>query len=266
MPRELIGLIPAAGRATRLGRLPCSKEIFPIGVETDSDGEPRPRPVIHGLLRGLASAGVERVVVVLREGKWDISARLGDGGEVGLDLAYLVVGATRNVPQTLERARAWTAGYDVALGFPDILLEPSDVWPRLAAFHRETAADVSLGLFPTEQSAKADMVELDDDGRIQQVVIKDPTCTLRWTWSIAIYSPAFGELLHAMAEASRAGRAAGAELYVGDVVRAAIGRGLAVRGLPFADGSFLDIGTPRDLQRAIEGASQGDARAASSEV
>ena len=35
--REIIGVIPAAGRATRLGPLPCSKELFPVGFQ-NTDG------------------------------------------------------------------------------------------------------------------------------------------------------------------------------------------------------------------------------------
>ena len=33
--KDVIGLIPAAGRATRLGHLPFSKELLPIGKRTD---------------------------------------------------------------------------------------------------------------------------------------------------------------------------------------------------------------------------------------
>ncbi|MEM8933013.1 MAG: dTDP-glucose pyrophosphorylase [Acidobacteriota bacterium] len=271
--RPLIGLIPAAGRARRLGELPCSKEIFPIGFEVGRDGEPKPRPVIHGLLRGMASAGVERALIVLRDGKWDIPACLGEGDAIGLDLAYLLVGSTGSVPETLDRAHTWIAGHDVALGFPDILLEPADVWPRLAEFHRRGGADVSLGLFPTDQVAKADMVDFDDDGRIRQIVIKDPRCTLRWTWSIAMFGPSFRDLLHAIVGGEEAMEArsgpegsSAVEPYVGDVVRAAVERGLDVRGLPFHEGRFLDVGTPEDLRRAVRSGSENSPGARSVEV
>lgn len=258
-PRTVVGLVPAAGRAKRLGDLPCSKEIFPVGFEPGGDGEPRPRPVVHGLLRGLAAAGVERAVVVLRDGKWDVPARLGDGAALGLDLAYLVVGETRSVPETLDRARGWLGGHDVALGFPDILLEPGDAWSRLLAFHRESSADVSLGLFPTEQSWKADMVQVDADGRLREIVIKDPTCRFRHTWSIAVWTPAFTDHLHefvvrAAASANDGFDGSIAEPYVGDVLRSALDAGLDIRGLPFEDGRFLDVGTPADLRRAVLGA------------
>ncbi len=45
--REIIGLIPAAGQATRLAPLPCSKELYPIGLER---GGARPKVVCEYLL------------------------------------------------------------------------------------------------------------------------------------------------------------------------------------------------------------------------
>ena len=48
---EIVGLIPAAGRATRLAPLPCSKELVPIGFQTAADGaDRRPKPVSQYLL------------------------------------------------------------------------------------------------------------------------------------------------------------------------------------------------------------------------
>ncbi len=249
---SVIGLIPAAGRAGRLGSLPCSKEIFPI-FEPDADGRPRPTPVCAGLLRGMASAGIGRVLVVLRDGKWDVASRLGEGSEWGVDLGYLSVSSSTCVPETLGRALPWTLGADVALGFPDILLTPSDIWQRLSAFHRRHGGAVSLGLFPTDQVAKADMVDFEPgpngEGRATEIVIKDPSCQLRWTWSIAIWRPTFSAFLADWL--GQGARPAASEPYIGDVFRAAMAQGLEIRTLAMEDGSFLDVGTPEDLARAV---------------
>lgn len=243
MARPIVGLMPAAGRATRLGEQPSSKEILPVTVE----GEPQ--PVCAPLLQAWSRAGIERAVVILRAGKWDIPGRLGDGAEFGLDLAYLVVRETRSVAETLDRARRWTAGCDVAVGFPDLLLQPDDAWSRLVHFHREGGHDLSFGCFPCDRPGKADMVDLDDDGRLREMVIKDSSCSYRWTWSIAIWTPAVSELMHRMVLADRKA-SRDREMWVGDVLRAAVEEGLDVRGLRFEGGSFLDIGTPEDLAAA----------------
>lgn len=223
-------------------------------LEHDSDGRPRPAPVCAGLLRGMASAGIKRVLIVLRDGKWDVASRLGEGSEWGVDLGYLAVASSTCVPETLGRALPWTAGADVALGFPDILLTPRDVWRRLLAFHRRHHESVTLGLFPTDQAAKADMVDFEPGpnggGRATEIVIKDPSCKLSWTWSIAIWRPEFSAFLADWLRDEVRPEGA-SEPYIGDVFRAAMERGFEVRTLAMEDGSFLDVGTPEDLAKAL---------------
>ena len=47
------------------------------------------------------------------------------------------------------------------------------------------------------------------------------------------------------------------ELFVGDVIQAAIHAGLQVAAVPFTNGRYLDIGTPENLVKAIHnGAAQ----------
>lgn len=243
--RPILGLMPAAGRATRLGLKEQSKEVLEIAV----DG--RSQPVCFPLLRAWSAAGIDRALVLLRDGKWDIPARLRDGAEVGVDLAYLVVGDTRSVPETLSRARRWTDQHDVAVGFPDILLRPANAWSRLVTFHRDGGHDLSFGCFPCDRPGKADMVDLDQGGRLRDLVIKDPSCPYRWTWSIVVWTPRVSELMHRLVAADR-DEPGEREMWVGDVLRAAVDEGLDVRGLRFEGGSFLDVGTPEDLAAARE--------------
>ncbi|RMD74724.1 MAG: nucleotidyl transferase, partial [Chloroflexi bacterium] len=67
----MIGLIPAGGMATRLGPLPCSKELLPVGGWAEPDGL-RPRPIITYLLAQWQRAGITRAFIVVKPGKWDI--------------------------------------------------------------------------------------------------------------------------------------------------------------------------------------------------
>jgi len=246
----LVGLIPAAGRATRLGERPQSKEVLPLG--TAASGVPR--LVCHDLLATYREAGVERAFVVLREGKWDVPAALGDGRAFGLDLAYLVVPPTAGVPFTLDRAHPFVRGQEVALGFPDILLAPHDLLARLRAHHHAGSAEVSLALVPCDRPAASDLVEIDASGRVVRFEIKPRTPTLTLTWVLAILSPRFTDFLHewVAAESHRA-IARGREAYVGDVFADAIAHGLPISGLVLPDGRSLDIGTPDSLARAAAG-------------
>lgn len=205
------------------------------------------------MMRAMAQGGIERAVWILRDGKWDVASRLGDGAEWGLNLAYVAVPPTRCVPETLMRARRWVEGCDVALGFPDILLQPPDLWRRLTAFHRSHDGDLSLGLFPCEQAWKADMVSFDDGGRLRDVIIKDATCDYRWTWSVAIWRPRITDFMRRWVEAlpAPAVPGPGLERYVGDVWIDALAAGLDIRVLPFEDGTFRDVGTPEDLRAVM---------------
>lgn len=245
--RQIIGLIPAAGTAHRLGALPCSKEIFPLGFRAGADG-PRPRPVCEYLLEGFRRAGIERAVIVLRRGKWDVPALLGSGSEHGLDLAYRVVDATSGVPETLDAAYPFVAEARVALGFPDIVFTPRDAFSHLLRHQEETGAEIVLGLFPTDRCEKTDMVEVDALGRVCRLLIKQPDAGLTYTWSIAVWGPEFSRFLH---DFVRSDAVQGREPFVGDVIQAAIDQGTRVETVAFPDGMYLDIGTPEELKTAV---------------
>lgn len=67
--REVIGLIPCGGLASRIAPLPCSKEILPVGLLKTADGLLRPKVVSHYLLEKLRQGGVRKAFVILRNGK-----------------------------------------------------------------------------------------------------------------------------------------------------------------------------------------------------
>jgi glucose-1-phosphate thymidylyltransferase len=253
--RRAVGLVPAAGSATRLGALPCSKEILPLPVSDrsrDRAGDiAAVRPVMARLLDAFSMAGVERAIVVVRADKWDVPRALG-ALDCGVDLAYVVVEETPSPVHSLARAAPFLGESVVALGFPDILFSPHDAYADTLDRLEAGAADVVLGLFPTDRCEKTDMVGFDDTGEeegtvvVRELVIKQPPRGLRFTWSIAVWRPRFTEVLvKAAAAAPRA------PLHVGEVLGTALARGLLVEGVRFDDGEYLDIGTPDDLLAAM---------------
>lgn len=259
--REVVGLIPAGGEATRLAPLPLSKELFPIGFRRVNDQWGiRPKPVCLYLLESLRLAGIENAFVVLRRGKWDLPAYLGDGRAFGLNLAYLMLGLPYGVPYTLDQAYPFVRHSLVAVGFPDVIFQPADAFVKLLDRQAATGAEVVLGLFPTDQPQKADMVEVGDDGRVYRIEIKPEQTHLRYTWMIAVWTPTFTQFMHeylktSQAAASETGApppgAAERELYLGDIVQQAIAENLLVESVCFHHGACLDIGTPDDLVRAV---------------
>ena len=247
IPLPLLGLIPAAGRALRLGPLPCSKELLPIGFRETPTG-PAPKVAGHYLLERFRAGGVRRAVMVLHESKWDVPRYFGTGEMADVALAYLSVPGSRSVPETLDRAFPFTENAIVALGFPDVIFEPVDAYARLIERQAATGADLVLGLFPTERFQTTDMVELAPDGRVRRVEVRPQNTTLRYNWLIAVWGPAFTRYLH---EAVRDAPEGETELQIGTVVQAAVAAGIHVEGVGFPAGSYRDIGTPDQLAAAI---------------
>ena len=246
-PPPLLGLIPAAGRAERLGPLPCSKELLPIGFRQTPRG-PAPKVAGHYLLERFRAAGIGKAFMVLHESKQDVPRYFGTGEIAGVALAYLSIPGSRSVPETLDRAFPFVDSAIVALGFPDVLFEPVDAYAPLIARQAATGADLVLGLFPAERHHTTDMVELDAEGRVVRVEIRPATTALRFNWLIAVWSPVFTRFLH---EAVERAPADGPELQIGAVVRSAVEAGLRVEGVEFPDGSYRDVGTPGELAAAM---------------
>ncbi len=251
LPRRLVGLFPAGGHASRIAPLPCSKELYPIGFRrVDDRGNLRPKVVSHYLLESWGMAGVRQAYVILRSEKWDIPQYFGDGSWVGIDLAYLMMGLPYGTPYTLDQAYAFVSDATVVFGFPDIVFRPTDAYVQLLARQMETAADVVLGIFPAHQPHKMDMVDVAEDGRVQVIDIKPVQTQLRYTWIMAVWTPAFTRFMHDFLPTVREPQAR--EVFVGHVLQAAMQAGMQVDSVIFPSGTYLDIGTPDDLARAVQ--------------
>lgn len=262
---RLVGLVPAAGQGTRIGPLPMSKELFPIGFQPSGEGAGwRPKVACHYLLEKMHSAGMTEAFIILRPGKWDIPAYLGDGGLLGMRLAYLTVHVPFGVPFSLDQAYPFIREATVALGFPDILFQPEDAFRRLLARQSATRADVVLGLFPTDQPETVGVVEFDSTGRVSAIIEKSPLTHLRYMWALAVWQPTFTEFLHQVVESKRRALIGHAvpqalqqfppqpELPIGNVIQEGIHAGLRVEAEVFDSGQCLDIGTPENLIKAID--------------
>lgn len=252
---EIIGLLPAGGQATRLAPLPLSKELYPIGFQAidsqDSTADSlRPKVVAHYLLEKMRQSGISRAFFILRPGKWDIPAYFGDGAMLDLPLGYLTVHTSDGVPYTIDQAYPFVQNAIVALGFPDVLFQPEDGYLRLIDRQAQTGADVVLGLFPAHDSQKVGMVDFDAAGCVLQIIEKPPQTDLRYMWAIALWTPTFTQFLHDRLKTVK--KRFQQELPMGDVIQAAIDANLRVEAVAFTEGSYLDIGTPADLKRALQ--------------
>jgi glucose-1-phosphate thymidylyltransferase len=263
MPQEVIGVLPAAGRATRIAPLPCSKELLPVGLRPADHGQGvSPKVVCHYLLEKMRLAGISRAYIILGNGKWDIPAYLADGTLVGLHLAYLVTPPTRGVPYTVDQAHPFIQDALVAFGFPDIMFQPQDVFSRLLSRQASTRADIVLALFPAHDPAQMDMVDVDDRGRVRGILLKPPHTHLSYAWICAVWTPAFTDFMHEYLTRDHEGGNQSAatsqdpdqrELTMGTLLHAGIEHRLSVDSVAFPDVTYLDIGTPTALQKVLGG-------------
>ena len=243
-----IGLIPAAGRATRLGLEKGSKEIVPVASETGS------RPVIEILLDAMGWAGIDNTYVVLRDTKWDVPATLlHRQREAWPQLAYLMTPGTGSIPETVDVAHPFVRDADVVLGFPDVWFRPRPALAGLLAARARADHDVVLALFPSERPDKTDMVEV-EGALVTGLRTKPGPCDLTHTWILATWGPRFTSFLHGYLDASSTHEAdeAPLELQMSHVFEAALTRGISIGAHFVHDGHFIDIGTPDDMARASE--------------
>lgn len=258
---EVIGLVPAAGKGKRIAPLPCSKELYPIGFgHIEGKAEPQPKVVSQYLLEKFRKAGITKAYIVLREGKWDIPAYFGNGSIVDLNLAYVVITDSCGPPDTLDQAYRFVADKVVAFGFPDILFTPDDVFVQLLRRHHRTNADLVLGLYPAHDHRAMDMVRVEATGRVTELLLKPPHTDLNHAWVCAVWGPTFTQFLHDFVPSDEARQCRRqkenpidpqGDLPVGAVIQAAIRKGLRVEGVTFPTGTYIDIGTPEDLAKAL---------------
>jgi len=248
-PRRVIGLVPAAGYARRLGSLPCSKEVYPIQLDAASGERGETKAVGHYLLEKMRCAGIREALIIIRNGKWDVPEHFKDGAMVDIRLAYLLATVPWGVPYTLDQAYPFVRDALVALGFPDILFTGDDAYKHIIARQAQTRADVVLGLFPTDRPSIMDVVDVDHDGRIDRILSKPAQTTLTQTWGIAVWAPSFTAFLHDYLTRLPIPTKDQAELSIGEAIQVGIEEGLSVEGVFVSNEPFLDIGIPENFAR-----------------
>lgn len=255
--RRIIGVIPAAGKGERIGPIPCSKELFPIGFgETMVDGKLRryPKVISQYLIEQMVRSGVEQIYFIISNGKNDIIQYYGSGQRSGVPIAYLIVEQMWGMPFSIDQSFAWAREATVVFGMPDTIFTPSDALLLLLDHHRHSKADLTLGLYPTKESWRFGMVEFDAHNRAIRCIDKPANTNLENMWGNACWEPAFSQLLHR--EITALGQSPDREIVLGDYFQKAIDAGMNVSVVPFKHGEYLDIGTPQDLETTVRKFSQ----------
>lgn len=117
------GIVPAAGRGSRIQPLAFSKELLPVGSRSEGGGE-RPCAVSEYLLERLVLGGVDRICFVIAPGKSDIMEYFGASYR-SRPIAYVLQPRPSGLCDAVFRAQA-VVGRDeaVAVGLPDTIWFP----------------------------------------------------------------------------------------------------------------------------------------------
>lgn len=253
------GLVIAAGHATRLGTRDGSKELIPVINLPALSGrtDAATCPVAGYLLNAYRQAGIAHVATVYRSDKHDIPTGLHAVCQsLTLNNTLLPTSPTRGPVDTICKALPELSEDTVAFGFPDIIASPADIIARLLHQLASGDTDVVMALLPATRPAKVDLVATDGTGRVTDIMIKDARCTLPWTWSHLVWTPAFSRFLmrwndnqtYNDEDDTAAGRTG--DQHVAHALLDAIAEGYRIGTHRFEHGTVLDIGTPDDLALA----------------
>jgi glucose-1-phosphate thymidylyltransferase len=250
---NMIGIIPCAGRGSRLGHLPFSKELFPLGKK-DRQGKESIKVTSEYLIDHMLDAGITNIHFVLRNGKWDIPSFYGGGMCFGFSATYHIADYAYGVPFSVYQVTKNAGDKDVILGFPDILFKPAHAYKQLlSALNNYNDTSIILGVMPILKPEKWDMVELDEDHIVKDIIIKSTLGKDQpFGWTIAAWKPAFSnflnEKINSLLRDKTEEELQNNEIFFGHIVLDAMKAGMQVRSVVFPDGNCLDIGTLDDLE------------------
>jgi len=231
------GVIPAAGRGSRIQPLAFSKELLPLSRRS-VDGVQRPCAVSELLMSRMVRAGADKICMVIGPGKSDILEYHGAQFD-GATLAYVVQPRPSGLCDAIFRARPLLARDEyVLIGLPDTVWFPEDA---LCALPRD---ELGFLLFPVMRPELFDSVRLEGD-RVREIRVKSNTPASSLIWgAFAMPVHIFDELHGLWVERERG------DEYVGTLVNAWLAAGGTARGVA-AGTDYVDVGTMHGWRDAM---------------
>jgi dTDP-glucose pyrophosphorylase len=232
------GIVPAAGRGSRIQPLAFSKELLPVGSRIDGGAE-RPCAVSEHLVERMLRGGANKVCFVISPGKSDILEYFGAGyGDA--TIAYVVQPRPSGLCDAVFRAAPLVpADEHVLVGLPDTVWYPEDA---LAACPDGV---LSFLLFPVDNPEVFDAVVTDDRDRVLEIQVKRPDAASGWIWG-AFKMP--GSVLHELRDLWIARNCR--DEYIGTLVNAWIAQGGEAVGVR-AGSRYVDVGTLNGWRAAL---------------
>ncbi len=236
--QRIWGIVPAAGRGSRIQPLGFSKELLPVSGRA-ATGEQRPRAVSEHLVERMILGGANRICFVVAPGKLDILRYFG-AAYGPASMVYVVQPGPAGLCDAIFRALPLIADDDHALvGLPDTIWFPDDALCALPN------GSLSFLLFPVEQPELFDAVVLDGEGGVREIRVKQPEATSNWIWgAFKMPGPVLRDLHRLwMKRECR-------DEYVGTLINAYLKEGGTACGVA-AGTAYSDVGTLQGYRTAL---------------
>jgi glucose-1-phosphate thymidylyltransferase len=233
------GIVPAAGRGSRIQPLGFSKELLPVGSRSQ-DGTERPRAVSEYLIERMVAGGADKICFIIAPGKSDILEYYGAGyGDVRA--VYVVQPNPTGLCDALFCARPVVAADEpVMVGLPDTIWFPDKALQELPDDR------LSFLLFPVEQPQFFDAVVMDAECRVKEIQVKTEQAASSWIWGAFKMPGATFHDLHRL-WLDRGKR----DEYVGTLVNAYLAAGGEAWGVQAGE-RYADVGTVHGYRVALE--------------
>jgi dTDP-glucose pyrophosphorylase len=235
----VLGIVPAAGAASRLQPLAFSKEMLPVGSTFDEHGVERPKAVSEFLVERMLHAGADRICFVISPEKTDIIPYYARHS-ASRRFCYVVQERPKGLCDALFRAlQVMRDDEQVLIGLPDT------VWFPVDGFTRLSDAQLSFLLFPVDEPRRFDAV-LTVDGVVTEIQVKAERPGTNWVWGAFRMPATTFKALHALWSEPERG-----DEYVGTLVNAYLRRGGHALGIQ-AGARYYDVGTVDGYRAAID--------------
>ncbi|HWK64992.1 MAG TPA: sugar phosphate nucleotidyltransferase [Rhizobiaceae bacterium] len=243
----MLGIIPAAGRGSRIQPLGFSKELLPVGSRRDGLGE-RPRAVSEYLVQRMVDGGADKLCFVIGPGKSDILEYYA-GGYEEIPAVFVVQPEPAGLCDAIFQAVSLVRPDEpVLIGLPDT------VWYPPEGFSELPDDLLAFLLFPVERPEFFDAVVIDESGAVREIQVKQQGAQSNWIWGAFKMPGRVLQDLHALWRARER-----ADEYFGTLVNAYLAGGGKAIGVK-AGTAYVDVGTFDGYRAAINLLTQMDER------
>ncbi|WP_047979874.1 sugar phosphate nucleotidyltransferase [Ornithinibacillus contaminans] len=235
---ETVGLIPSAGKGSRLG-LPFSKEMFP-DVHNESY-----RPIIMHTIDAMKRSGIEHLIFTINPKKKELIEYLGNGKQFGMNFSYCIHPEPRSLPESLHESYHLIKGKRVVFAMPDTVIKPDSFIDDMIYAHEHTKnTAATLGLFKTDTPNKFAMVDFEGE-KATYAIEKPKKSDLKWMWGSMVWGEEYIERFHQYVEENKYKEREGEMMLTNSLTTLIQERKVTV--VPFEYGEYRDLGTYSEI-------------------